>query len=158
MSPRVFNEFFCQWNFQGLRKIVSYLIWIYKCTCFFERNKIFRKNKMRENMEKIIMSNEVYAIRALVVLLSCLLFVTNLWMLQRFYLGFSRVEIYHIITLLGSFNLSKRRSEWSMVNSICIFIFQYNIRICTKNGTSLLSNIFIICFILWYIAPRQAFK
>ena len=65
---------------------------------------------MRENIEKITMSNEVYAIRALVVLLSCSLFVINLWILQRFYLGFSREEIYDIITLLGSFNLSKRRS------------------------------------------------
>ena len=122
----------------------------------FERFRVLCKNKLCENMEKIITSNEVYAIRALVVLLSCLLFGTNLWILQRFYLDFSRV--FYSINLLGSFNVSKRRSEWSMVDSICIFIFQYNIRICTKNGTSLLSNILIICFILWHIASRQAFK
>ena len=117
--------------------------------------KNFRKNKMRENIEKIIMSNEAYAIRARVVLLSCLLFETNLWILQRFHRFLLSGPV---ITLLGSFNLSKRRSEWTMDNSICVFIFQRDIRICTKNGTSLLSHILIICFILQHIAPRQAFK
>ena len=53
-------------------------------------------------MKKIIMSNEEYAIQALVVLLSCLLFVTNLWILQRFYLGFSRVEIYYRSPMISS--------------------------------------------------------
>ena len=110
---------------------------------------------MRENIEKIIMSNEAYAIRARVVLLSCLLFETNLWILQRFHRFLFSGPV---ITLLGSFNLSKRRSEWTMDNSICVFIFQHNIRICTKNGTSLLSHILIICSILRHIAPRQAFK
>ena len=43
------------------------------------------EDKMQENIEKIIMSNEAYAIRARVVLLSCLLFETNLWILQRFH-------------------------------------------------------------------------
>lgn len=113
------------------------------------------EDKMQENIEKIIMSNEAYAIRARVVLLSCLLFETNLWILQRFHRFLLSGPV---ITLLGSFNLSKRRSEWTMDNSICVFIFQHNIRICTKNGTSLLSHILIICFILQHIAPRQAFK
>ena len=112
---------------------------------------------MCENTEKIFMSNEVYAIRARVVLLSCLLSETNIqyWMLQRFFRRFSCRDV---IALIGSFNLSKRRSKWPMVNSICIFIFQHNIRVCTQNGTSLLSNILIICIILWHIAPRQDFK
>ena len=71
---------------------------------------------------------------------------------------FRRFSCRDVITLIGSFNLSKRRSKWPMVNSICIFIFQHNIRVCTQNGTSLLSNILIICIILWHIAPRQDFK
>ena len=54
-----------------------------------------RKNKMRENIEKIIMSNEAYAIRARVVLLSCLLFETNLWILQRFHRFFIVWSCHH---------------------------------------------------------------
>ena len=59
---------------------------------------------------------------------------------------------------LGSFNLSKRRSKWTMDYSECIYIFQCNIGICTKNGSSLLSNILIVCFILRHLALRWIFK
>ena len=43
------------------------------------------------------MSNEVYAIRARVVLLSCLLSETNIqyWMLQRFFSAFFLQRCYH---------------------------------------------------------------
>ena len=103
------------------------------------------------------MNNEGYAIRALVVLLIYLSFGTDLCLIQQRFIEIL-FSTNNLKFLLGSFNLSLRRSQWSMDNTICIFIFQYNFRICAKNGAGLFPNILIICDILWCLAFRLIFK
>ena len=80
---------------------------------------------MRENIEKIIMSNEAYAIRARVVLLSCLLFETNLWILQRFHRDFFIAGSCHHPFRKFQFIETKERMDNGQHNMRIHFSIQY---------------------------------